>query len=119
MGVSDIVGLIVLIIILVGVPVTIILGLKAEERKLNKLYSLFKKGMTLEYYTQKNHGKFRKDVLIAAYEILDSDGRYIWMKNKKTGVECETDLYLDCKYSDMLILKDTEGKIVRKFQFEL
>lgn len=118
MGVSDIVGLIVIILILVGVPASIIIGLKSEEKKLNKLYSLFKKGMTLEYYTQKNHGKFRKDVLIASYEILDSDGRFIWMKNKKTGVECETDLYLDCKYSDM-VLKDTEGKIVRKFQFEL
>lgn len=116
MGISDIALLIILIIAIVGIPVGSIIF---EKNRLNKLYSLFKKGMTLEYYTQKYHGKFKKDVLIAAYEILDSDGRFIWMKDKKTGAECETDIYLDCKYSDMLILKDTEGKIVRKFQFEL
>lgn len=103
--------------IILLVPITFVAVYLFEKRKKKNTYALFKPGMTIEYYTHKHHGKFRKDILIGAYEIIDTDGPYVWMKNKSNGDECETDLSLDCLYSDMT-LKDAEGNIVKTFKFK-
>lgn len=114
---EEIIGILIILLI----PTAFIVGYFLEKKKQEKLYALFKPGMFLEYYTYTNHGKFKKEKLLLKYKILDTDGRYAWVKrvDGDTEYETEIDLYLDCQYQDNMTLKDAEGNIIRTFKFEL
>ena len=115
MGLPDIIA----ILIILSIPAAFIIAWCISEIMDEKMYALFKPGMTMEFYKHKNHGKFEKEELFLTYEVLDVDGRYAWVKNIDTGYETETDLYMDCKYSDKLVLKDSNGNVVKTFKFKL
>lgn len=109
------------IFIIFCLPLLFLYVLTNDERRAKKQIEYFKPGMTLEYYEKKFHGKFAEYRLICEYEILDIDGIYAMVKNarKDDGIKIETNLMLDMKYSDRMVLKDKEGNIIKTYQFEL
>ena len=107
------------IIVFLLIPIMIGFGFWFDYRKEKKLLGLFKPGMIIDYYVHSWHGKFRKEKLIISYEILDVDGYYALAKRVGSDKEEELNLKLDMKYSDKMVLREKDGKVVKTFQFEL
>jgi len=80
-------------------------------------YKKFETGLILKYYSSCYHGKFKQYKIIGTYEILDRDGKYLWMKSLKTGKEVETNLYLDIEFETMS-LETKDGIIIKKYNFD-
>ena len=110
-------SIILTVLLIILIPGAFVLAWYLDEEKEKKYLKLFKPGMIIEYYTHCRHGKFRQEKFLYGVTIKDVDGKYALVTDGKR--ESELNLPFEMKYSDKMVLKNSDGTIIKEFGFEV